>query len=149
MSDADCTPGREPRSVAASFIMSLSEHVSSLSRLTSFAITFVYLQPIWARQYQRFGNKIFAWRLSETRQFGRPMSKGWPPCRVKIPCRKVWLTPTAQVPRRNAANMGYGHHRTKLSGYLRDEGTYWQSEKNLLNSNISPRVLTIYWTSVH
>jgi len=31
-----------------------------------------------------------------------------------------------------------GHHRTTLSGYIFAIGTYRQSEKNLLNSNISP-----------
>jgi len=31
---------------------------------------------------------------------------GWPPCRVKILRRKVWLTPTARVPYSNAANIG-------------------------------------------
>ena len=31
---------------------------------------------------------------------------GWPPSRVKIPFRKVWLTHTAGVPCSNAANTG-------------------------------------------
>ena len=31
---------------------------------------------------------------------------GWLPCRVKIPHRKAWLTPTARVPCSNAANIG-------------------------------------------
>jgi len=31
---------------------------------------------------------------------------GWPPCRVKIPRRKVWLTRTARVWCSNAANIG-------------------------------------------
>jgi len=33
--------------------------------------------------------------------------------------------------------------------YLRNEGTYRQQEKNLLNSNVSPHVLTIWWTSAY
>jgi len=44
--------------------------------------------------------------LLKTRQFDRPMSNGMAACRVKIPHRKVWLTPTARVSCSNAANIG-------------------------------------------
>jgi len=38
--------------------------------------------------------------------------------------------------------------RKPVGLYLRNWDTYWQSEK-LLKSNISPHVVTIWWTSAH
>jgi len=40
-----------------------------------------------------------------------------------------------------------GHHRTTLSGYILQLGTYRQSEKKLLSTNISSTFHTIWWTS--
>jgi len=43
-----------------------------------------------------------------------------------------------------------GHHRTTLSGYIfATKARVNNRKKNLLSSNISPHVLTIWWTSAH
>ena len=49
-----------------------------------------------------------------------------------------------------AKNSPSGHHRTTLSDYIfATKARIDNRKKNLLNSNVSPRVLTIWWTSAH
>jgi len=48
-----------------------------------------------------------------------------------------------------AKNSPSAHHRTNLSGYVFATKAHIDNRKNLLNSNISPHVLTIWWTSAH
>jgi len=49
----------------------------------------------------------------------------------------------------NRQNSPSWHHRTNLSGYIFATKAHIDNRKKLLNSNISPHVLTIWWTSAH
>jgi len=71
-------------------------------------------RPVYTREHRRrlwwyhHGRKS---RLPLTRNVTKDSKiaqcrMGWPPCCVKIPCRKVLVTPTAWVPYSNAANIG-------------------------------------------
>jgi len=49
---------------------------------------------------------------------------------------------------KTAKNATFEHHRTTLSGYIFANKARIDNRKKLLNSNVSPRVLRIWYTSV-
>jgi len=54
------------------------------------------------RSYSTVRQKNLLLQLSKNNELDSSTAQ----CRVKIPCRKVWHTSTARVPRSNAANIG-------------------------------------------
>jgi len=59
------------------------------------------------------------------------MSNQMPPCRVKMPRRKVWLTPTAWVPCSNAVNIGERKTWTQSEFCTRQNSARSKSPQNV------------------
>ena len=70
--------------------------------------------------------------------YGRPMEYGRPLYFCPVVSSSIYLSSSPS-----------GHHRTTLSGYIFATKARIDNPKKLLNSNISPHFLTIWWTSAH